>query len=58
MKAMHRNTGSRVSLKQLLSDVVTLDRFTTSYDHVHAAWIAERATARSAQAIPTEGSPS
>jgi DNA-binding MarR family transcriptional regulator len=34
-----------------------LDRFTASYDHVHAAWMAERATARS-QAIPTEGSPS
>src|SRR5579862_2324907 len=35
-----------------------LDRFTASYDHVHAAWMAERATQRSAQAIPTEGSPS
>jgi DNA-binding MarR family transcriptional regulator len=35
-----------------------LDRFTASYDHVHAAWLAERVTARSAQATPTEGSPS
>jgi len=35
-----------------------LDRFTASYDHVHAAWLAERAAARSAQATPTEGSPS
>ena len=35
-----------------------LDRFTASYDHVHAAWMAERATQRSVQAIPTEGSPS
>src|SRR3984957_14979159 len=32
-----------------------LDRFTASYDHVHAAWIAERAATRSAQATPTEG---
>ena len=32
-----------------------LDRFTASYDHVHAAWIAERAAHRSAQATPTEG---
>lgn len=34
-----------------------LDRFTASYDHVHAAWIAERAAQRSAQATPTEGPP-
>jgi DNA-binding MarR family transcriptional regulator len=32
-----------------------LDRFTASYDHVHAAWIAERTAQRSAQATPTEG---
>ena len=35
-----------------------LDRFTASYDHVHAAWISERAARRAAQATPTEGSPS
>ena len=33
-----------------------LDRFTSSYDHVHAAWISERATHRAGQATPTEGS--
>lgn len=35
-----------------------LDRFTASYDHVHTAWISERATSSAAQATPTEGSPS
>jgi DNA-binding MarR family transcriptional regulator len=40
---------------ELLQFAGLLDRFTASYDHVHAAWIAERAAQRSAQATPTEG---
>jgi DNA-binding MarR family transcriptional regulator len=40
---------------ELLQFAGLLDRFTASYDHVHAAWIAERNATRSAQATPTEG---
>jgi DNA-binding MarR family transcriptional regulator len=40
---------------ELLQFAGLLDRFTASYDHVHAAWIAERNAQRSAQATPTEG---
>jgi DNA-binding MarR family transcriptional regulator len=43
---------------ELRQFTVLLDRFTASYDHVHAAWISERATRRAAQATPPEGSPS
>lgn len=43
---------------ELLQFAGLLDRFTASYDHVHAAWISERATRRAAQATRTEGSPS
>ena len=44
---------------ELLQFAGLLERFTASYDHVHAAWLAERAAtraaARSAQATHTEG---
>jgi len=40
---------------ELLQFAGLLDRFTASYDHVHSAWIAERAATRSAQATSTEG---
>ncbi len=40
---------------ELLQFAGLLDRFTASYDHVHTAWITERAAARSAQVTSTEG---
>jgi DNA-binding MarR family transcriptional regulator len=43
---------------ELLQFAGLLDRFTASYDHVHAAWIAERASRRSAQSTTTEGTTS